>query len=133
MENGCVLLPEWMEEVKSSTHGSQISANSLHSVPQGGRCLSGGGRRPCDGFPPPSLIGLMRNPNWTRIGLSSSVILGECVCVVGLSVLLVGGVGGFVPWAASDSRMARANPCIIFQGYRLRSEDVVPIGFVCDG
>ena len=73
MENGCVLLPEWMEEVKSSTHGSQISASSLHNVPQGDRCLSGGGRRPCDGFPPPSLIGLMRNPNWTRIGLRHPV------------------------------------------------------------
>ena len=128
MENGCVLLPEWMEEVKFSTHGSQISANSLQSMPQGDRCLSGGGRRPCDGFPPPSLIGLMRNPNWTRIGLSSSVILGECVCVVGPSVLLAGGVGGFDPWEKSDSR-AQANPCIMFQGYRLRSEDVVPFFF----
>ena len=125
---------EWIEEVKSSTQGSQISANSLHSIPQQGeRFLSGGGRRPCDGFPAPSLIGLIRNPNWTRIGLSSNVILGECVCVVGLSVLLVGGVEGFAPWAASDSRMARANPFIMFQGYRLRSEDVVPTGFVCDG
>ena len=53
--------------------------------------------------------------------------------MVGLSVLLVGGVGGLAPWEASDSRMARANPFIIFQGYRLRSEDVVPTGFVCDG
>ena len=100
---------------------------------KGERFLSDGGRRPCDGFPPPSLIGLMRNPNWTRNGLSSKVILDECVCVVGLSVLLVGGVAGFAPWEASDSRMARANPFIIFQGHRLRSEDVVPTGFVCDG
>ena len=27
--------------------------------------LSGGGNFPGDGFPPPSLSGLVRNPNWT--------------------------------------------------------------------